>query len=76
MDFISGEKCGLKAAGLIGLDPSECLVIEDAVNGVEAAKSAGAKCLGITSSFTVKELYKADWFAGSLLEAGNEVFEW
>lgn len=66
----------IRAAELIDLEPSECLVVEDAVNGIEAAKSAGAKCLGITTSFSKEELAGADWFAGNLSEAGEEVFNW
>jgi beta-phosphoglucomutase-like phosphatase (HAD superfamily) len=66
----------IMAAGLLGLNPTECLVIEDAVNGVAAAKSAGAKCLGITTSFSEDELSAADWFAENLAEAGEEVFNW
>ena len=56
----------LAAAKRIGLDPKDCLVIEDAVSGVEAAKAAGAKCLAITSSFSKEKLAKADWFAPDL----------
>ena len=50
----------LLAARKIGLPASECLVVEDAITGVEAAKAAGAMCLGITSSFTAEQLAKAD----------------
>ena len=63
------------AAAKIGLRPSQCLVIEDAVSGVQAAKAAGAKCLGITSSFTREQL-KADFHAANLAEAGPEVLNW
>jgi HAD superfamily hydrolase (TIGR01509 family) len=56
----------LLAAERIGVEASKCLVIEDAVSGVKAAKAAGAKCLGITSSFSQEELAGADWFAPSL----------
>ncbi len=66
----------LKAAELIGVSPSKCLVVEDAVNGVEAAKAAGCRCLAITSSFSREELGKADWFAGNLAEAPDEAIEW
>ena len=66
----------INAADMLGLDPSECLVVEDAVNGVEAAKRAGAKCLGLTTSFTREELSNADWFAGNLSKADEEVFNW
>ncbi|HVT89398.1 MAG TPA: HAD-IA family hydrolase [Tepidisphaeraceae bacterium] len=39
--------------------PSNCLVIEDAINGVHAAKAAGCRCLGITSSFNAIALRDA-----------------
>jgi beta-phosphoglucomutase len=66
----------LAAAKRLGLDPRECLVVEDAVSGVEAAKSAGAKCLAITTSFTKEKLSKADWFAENLAAAPGEVLNW
>jgi beta-phosphoglucomutase len=65
-----------KAAEKIGLDPSECLVVEDAINGVTAAKAAGSMCLGLTTSFSIEELSAADWFAANLAAAGEEVFNW
>jgi HAD superfamily hydrolase (TIGR01509 family) len=49
----------IEAAKRLGLDPAECIVFEDAINGVQAAKSAGAHCVGITSSFTASELMNA-----------------
>jgi beta-phosphoglucomutase family hydrolase len=36
----------IKAAGALGLRPDECVVIEDAELGVEAAKRAGMKAVG------------------------------
>ena len=39
-----------QAARGMGVDPNHILVCEDAVNGVEAAKRAGMKCLGIATS--------------------------
>jgi beta-phosphoglucomutase len=39
----------LTIARKLGIDPSACVVIEDAEAGVEAALSAGMKCIGIGS---------------------------
>ena len=66
----------LKAAELIGILPENCLVVEDAVNGVEAAKAAGCRCIGITSSFTEEELGQADWFSSCLAEVPPEALLW
>ena len=40
----------LRAVERIGLPASRCLVVEDARNGVQAARAAGCAVLGITSS--------------------------
>lgn len=37
----------LTAATRIGLDPSSCIVVEDAISGVKAAKAGGFFCLGV-----------------------------
>lgn len=58
----------LKAADSIDLDPAQCVVLEDAVTGVAAAKAAGMKCLAITNSFSRSDLAKADRVVGSLEE--------
>jgi HAD superfamily hydrolase (TIGR01509 family) len=58
----------LTAAERLEIPPVDCIVIEDAPNGIQAAKAAGARCLGLTSSFTEKELQNAgaDWVADDL----------
>lgn len=48
------------------LKAGECLVIEDAVHGVEAARKAGMKCLAVTNSYSNKDLKKADKVVSSL----------
>lgn len=39
----------VKAAGHLGVEPSRCLVFEDAPKGVEAAENAGMECIVITT---------------------------
>lgn len=40
----------LLAANKLGVDPKDCVVIEDAENGVTAAKAAGMKCIAYAGS--------------------------
>jgi len=46
----------LKTAAKLGEDPANCVVIEDAIAGVEAGCAAGAVCVGIPGTFTPDEL--------------------
>lgn len=50
----------LTAAQALGIDPSDCVVVEDAVEGIKAAKAAGMKCIAITNSFQAERLREAD----------------
>ena len=45
----------LKAAAALNIPPNHCIVFEDAEAGIEAAKAAGMKCIGIGSPETLKE---------------------
>ncbi len=63
----------LAAAAKLGVDAAECLVVEDAVNGVAAAKAAGMRCLALTTSFTAEDLSRADWIAADLVEGYGAV---
>lgn len=58
----------LKAAERLGVPPARCIVVEDAVVGVEAAKSAGMRCVAITGTSTRAELGQADLVVDSLTE--------
>ncbi len=49
----------LKAAEKLGKDPKDCLVIEDALNGIKAAKAAGMHCGAVTTSFPEPALLDA-----------------
>lgn len=58
----------LLTAEKLHVSPKDCLVMEDAVNGVEAAKAAGMMVFGIN---------KDPWFYSKLQEAGaNKVFKY
>jgi beta-phosphoglucomutase len=50
----------LEAARLLGFPPAECLVIEDSIAGVAAAKSAGMACIAITTTNPSEHLQDAD----------------
>jgi beta-phosphoglucomutase len=44
-----------KAANLLGLAPNKCVVFEDAQAGIDAAKNAGMKCVGIGDKNVLKD---------------------
>jgi beta-phosphoglucomutase len=64
------------AAKRLGLDPRECLVVEDAISGMKAAKEAGCKCLALTSSFPAEAFDQADWVVKNLTEAPDACISW
>lgn len=53
----------LAAARKLGVPPEECLVIEDAPAGVEAAHRAGMRAIALLTSHTPEELAAADALA-------------
>jgi len=50
----------LKAAQALDVPPSRCIVFEDAVAGVEAAKRAGMHCIAITTTHAAAKLQNSD----------------
>ena len=50
----------LAAAARLGLGPRQCVVIEDAINGVMAAKAAGMRCVAVAQTFAAGDLQGAD----------------
>jgi sugar-phosphatase len=46
----------LLAATALGIAPSDCVVIEDAPAGVEAARAAGMKVIGLTTTHRAEDL--------------------
>ena len=51
--------CFLKAAALLGVEPSLCRVYEDAVNGIAAARAAGMSVVAVTFTNSRDDLEKA-----------------
>jgi HAD superfamily hydrolase (TIGR01509 family) len=49
----------VKAADALGVLADRCLVFEDAVIGVQAARAAGMRAIGVTTSYTAVELIEA-----------------
>ena len=56
----------LLAAEKMALPPWRCVVVEDAVPGVEAGKRAGSSVIAVTTSHPAKELAAADRIVDSL----------
>ena len=50
----------LKTAEILGVAPGNCLVFEDAVVGINSAKAAGMKVIGVLTTHSAEELSGAD----------------
>lgn len=74
-DFFDAEVCGddvsrgkpdpevfLKAASGLGENPADCVVFEDSLPGVTAAKAAGCRCVAVLTTTTRDVLHIADFF--------------
>jgi HAD superfamily hydrolase (TIGR01509 family) len=62
----------LTAAKAMKVAPAACVVIEDAPSGVQAAKSAGCKCIAVTNTTIADNLSQADLIIDSLAEIDLE----
>ena len=74
-DVIKGKpdpQVFLMAAEKMSVEPSSCVVFEDAVLGVEAGKRAGMKCVGIDRYGKPERLKKADLVVADLGELSLE----
>jgi beta-phosphoglucomutase family hydrolase len=63
------------AAQKLGVKPGNCVVIEDAIAGVTAAKRAGMKCVAVTNSHPGISLKNADLIVDSLEKVDIEVLK-
>ena len=58
----------LKAAGRLNIQPEHCVVFEDSLSGVEAAKSAGTIVFGVTTTHSRDELSRTDYVISDFTE--------
>ena len=65
----------LQAADRLGLKPERCVVVEDAVAGVEAAKAAHMAVVAVTNTCSRGLLTKANMIVDSLSQLGTRDFE-
>ncbi len=49
----------LAAAQRCGVSPARCVVVEDALSGIAAARAAGARCVAVATSFPRERLLAA-----------------
>lgn len=83
--IISGEEVNkgkpdpeifLTAAKKINVDPSNCIVIEDATNGVKAAKAAGMNCIALKNLDSGnQDLSEADLIIEDFKELNLDILE-
>ena len=64
----------LKAAERLSLPPKCCVVVEDAVQGVQAGKSAGMSVVAVTTTRQRNDLLQADLIVDSLDELKPDDF--
>jgi beta-phosphoglucomutase len=62
----------LKAAEELGIEPAHCVVIEDAVAGVQAAHAAGMRCIAVAGNRDLPGLREAELMVRSLTEVDVE----
>lgn len=57
-----------RGAALLGFQPEECVVVEDAPSGLGAGVAAGCRVLGVLGTHSIQELEGASWIVPSLEE--------
>ncbi len=59
----------LEAARRLGVNPGECVAIEDSINGIVSAKAAGMRCIAVPDPrIATKDYPQADIFRKSVSE--------
>jgi beta-phosphoglucomutase len=64
----------LEAARRINTPPELCVVIEDSLPGVEAARRANLKCIGVTNTYPASALRGADLIVDTLEGLSSDTF--
>lgn len=66
----------LSTAKKLGVDPSECIAIEDSVNGLASAKAAGMRCIVVPdmNHYTPERFVDADLVLASLADINQSVW--
>lgn len=59
------------AAARLGAAAAGCIVVEDAASGIEGARRAGMKCIGVSRHIVLR----ADVFVSSLVDLAPDAFE-
>jgi HAD superfamily hydrolase (TIGR01509 family) len=68
----------LKAAALLGVDPSHCVAFEDSISGILSAEAAGTKAVGIPNVITIpkhRERILWDTLEGKRLKDLKQLFK-
>ena len=58
----------ISGARILGFEPADCVVVEDAPTGVGSGKAAGSRVLGVLGTHQASELYSAgaEWVVASM----------
>ncbi|PID52227.1 MAG: hypothetical protein CR972_03010 [Candidatus Moraniibacteriota bacterium] len=65
----------LKTAQILGINPENCVAIEDSASGVQSAKDAGCYCIAITTTHSKKDLYNADVIVDKFSQINQTLIE-
>lgn len=65
----------LEVARRIGIPPEACVVVEDAIAGIEAARRAGMRCIALTTTSSAEALAAADVIVDRLDDLPYDIFD-
>jgi HAD superfamily hydrolase (TIGR01509 family) len=65
----------LKNAKEMNLTPEECIVVDDAIEGIEGAHAAGMKAIGITTTSPAEELKSADVIVKTIKDINQKLIQ-